>query len=143
MSPVILVKKPTGGLRLTVDMRALNKATVADPYPLPTVEDVHSGMGGCSFFSQMDYVTGFWQVLVNPEDIHKTGFTTPFGNYEFVRMAMGMMSASSTFQRLMDEVLQDVDGAKTYIDDTFAFTPTFEQHLLVLEKIFRRCLILR
>jgi hypothetical protein len=89
----------------------------------------------------MDYVTGFWQVLANPDDIHKTGFTTPFGSFEFVRMAMGMMSASSTFQRLMDEVLQDVDGAKTYIDDTFAFTPTFEQHLLVLEDIFRRCLI--
>jgi hypothetical protein len=80
-------------------------------------------------------------VLVNPDDIHKTGFTTPFGNYEFVRMAMSMMSASSTVQRLMDEVLQEVEGAKTYLDDTFAFTPTFEQHLLVLEEIFRRCLI--
>jgi hypothetical protein len=38
-------------------------------------------------------------------------------------MAMGMMSAPSTFQRLMDEVLDDVLGAKTYIDDTFVFTP--------------------
>jgi hypothetical protein len=58
MSPVILVKKPDGGLRLTVDMRALNKTTLPDPYPLPTVDDIHSGMGGSSFFSQMDCVTG-------------------------------------------------------------------------------------
>lgn len=141
MSPVVLVKKPNGGLRLCVDMRALNKCSVPDPYPLPNIDDVHSAMGGCRLWSQMDYVTGFWQVLVNPEDVPKTGFTTPHGNFEFVRMAMGMMSAPSTFQRLMDNVLRDLEGAKTYIDDTFTFTDTFEQHMVVLEEVFRRCLI--
>ena len=78
MSPVVLVKKPNGGLRLCVDLRALNKATLPDPYFLPRIEEVHAAMGGCALWSQMDYVTGFWQVAIKPEDCPKTGFTTPF-----------------------------------------------------------------
>lgn len=140
MSPVVLVKKPSGGLRLCVDMRLLNAATLPDPYPLPTVEQVHGDMGGCKLYSQMDYVTGFWQVPIHPGDCHKAGFTTPWGNFEFTRMVMGMQSAPSTFQRMMDEVLADLPGARTYIDDTFAFTKEFEQHMYVLEQIFIRCL---
>jgi len=140
MSPVVLVKKSNGKLRLCVDMRQLNAATLADPYPLPTVDSIHGDMGGCKFFSQMDYVTGFWQVPIHPDDCHKAGFTTPHGNFEFTRMVMGMQSAPSTFQRMMDEVLQDLQGARTYIDDTFAFTSEFDQHLYVLEQIFVRCL---
>jgi hypothetical protein len=138
MSPVVLVKKPNGGLRLCVDLRALNKVTLPDPYPLPRIEEVHAAMGGCSLWSQMDFVTGFWQVPIKPEDCPKTGFTTPFGNFEFCRMAMGMMSAPSTFQRLMDEVLDDVPGAKTYTDDTFVFTPEFEGQLASLRQVFQR-----
>lgn len=138
MSPVVLVKKPNGGLRLCVDLRALNRVTIPDPYPLPKIDEVHAAMGGCKLWSQMDYVTGFWQVLVNPADAYKTGFTTPFGNFEFVRMAMGMMSAPSTFQRLMDEVLEGLPEAKTYIDDTFVFTSTFDAQLHALQQVFER-----
>jgi hypothetical protein len=114
MSPVVLVKKPNGGLLLCVDLRALNRVTLPDPYPLPRIEEVHAAMGGCAVWSQMDYVTGFWQVPIRPEDCPKTGFTTPFGNFEFCRMAMGMMSAPATFQRLMDEVLEGVPGASVH-----------------------------
>ena len=53
-------------------------------------------------------------------------------------MAMGMMSAPATFQRLMDEVLDNVPGAKTYIDDTFVFTPDFEGQLAILRRVFER-----
>jgi transposase InsO family protein len=138
MSPVVLVPKPNGALRLCVDMRMLNKCTVPDPYPLPHIEEMHAAMGGCQLWSKMDYVTGFWQVLVHPDDCAKTGFTTPHGNFEFVRMAMGMMSAPATFQRLMDTMLAGVPHARTYVDDTFAYTVHFDAHIHTLRQIFLR-----
>jgi hypothetical protein len=111
---------------------------VADPYPLPTVEDMHSSMAGCTLWSQLDAVTGFWQVPVAEEDVPKTGFTTPFGNFEWTRMPMGMVSSPSTFQRLMDQMLAGVEGARTYVDDTFCFTDGFEQQLRVLDAVLSR-----
>lgn len=61
-------------------------------------------------------------MLVHPDDVCKCGFTTPFGNFEFTRMVMGMKTAPSTFQRFMGTDLSGIDGAQTYVDDTFAFT---------------------
>lgn len=39
----------------------------------------------------------------------------------------------------MDEMLAGVPGAKTYIDDMFAYTMGFEEHLAVLREVFTRC----
>lgn len=138
MSPAVPVPKPDGSYRLCVDMRQLNKESKADPYPLPTVEEMHAAMGGCQLWSKMDFVCGFWQVEIHPDDRHKCGLTTPHGNFEFCRMVMGMQSAPATFQRLMDRMLAGVANAKTYIDDTFAFTVEFEQQLVALRQVFER-----
>jgi hypothetical protein len=138
MSPVVMVPKPNGKLRLTWDFRGINKGTVADPYPLPTVEAMLASMSGASLFSQIDAVSGFWQIPVHPEDIAKTGFTTPFGNYEWVRMPMGMDSSPGTFQRLMDQMLDGVVGADTYVDDTFVHSSDFEQQLHILRQVLAK-----
>lgn len=131
MCPVVRAPKPNGKLRLTCDFRPVNRHTLPDTYPLPTVEDMLASMAGSKLWSQIDAVTGFWQVPVHPDDIPKCGFTTPFGNYEWVRMPMGMVSSPATFQRLMDQMLDGVEGARTYVDDTFVSTEDFEQQLCV------------
>ncbi|KAL4113911.1 hypothetical protein QTP88_017465 [Uroleucon formosanum] len=38
-SPILLVKKKTGDVRMCVDYRELNKKTVPDKYPLPRIDD--------------------------------------------------------------------------------------------------------
>jgi hypothetical protein len=138
MSLVVMVKKPNGKLRLTIDYRLVNKHTIADPYPLPTVEDMHASMAGCTMWSQLDAVTGFWQAPVAEEDVPKTGFTNPFGNFEWTRRPMGMVSSPSTFQRLMDDMLNGVENARTYVDDTFCFTSGFDAQLRVLDQVLTR-----
>ena len=139
MSPVVIVKKPhSDKLRLCIDFRVLNSKTLnPDPYQLPVIDQVHATMSGCKFFSAMDVVSGYWHVRVHMPEL--LGFTTPFGNFEWVRMPFGLVSAPATFQRLMDKMLAGVQGAKTYIDDTFAFTKAFAEHLVVLREVFTRC----
>jgi hypothetical protein len=60
----------------------------------------------------------------------------PFGDFEFSRMAMGMMSSQSTSQPLMDEVLDSIPGAKTYFNDTLVFTADFEGQLAPLQRVY-------
>jgi hypothetical protein len=135
MSPVVMVPKPNGKLRLTCDFRGINKGTVPDPYPLPTVDEMLAAMAGSSLWSQIDAVSGFWQIPVHPEDIPKCGFTTCFGNFEWVRMPMGMVSSPATYQRLMDQMLDGIEEARTYIDDTFVATTSFDEQLLALRQV--------
>src|SRR3954465_3601427 len=56
---------------------------------------------------------------MNPEDVEKTAFITPFGLYEFLVMPFGLSYALATFQRLMNRVLQEFLGnfIAVYLDD--------------------------
>ena len=38
-SPILFVKKPAGGIRVCVDYRGLNAATVRNRYPIPLISE--------------------------------------------------------------------------------------------------------
>ena len=138
ISPVVLVQKKDGGLRMCIDFRKLNAVTKRDPYQLPRIETLTNRMAGCSFFSNQDVLSAFWNVPMTEEDIGKTGFTTSFGNYEWTRMPFGLINASSTFKRLMDQVTIGLENASAYIDDVFVFSQTWEEHLSALDVTLSR-----
>ena len=59
-SPVALVKKKDGTLRLGVDYRRLNKITKKDVYPLPRIEGALDRLHSAKYFSSMDLKTSYW-----------------------------------------------------------------------------------
>ncbi len=138
ISPVVLVKKKDGSLRMCIDFRRLNKVTKKDPYQLPRVDALTDRMQGCSYFSSIDVLSAFWNVPMADEDIEKTGFSTSFGNFEWTRMPFGLVNASSTFQRLMDSVVAGLGETAAYIDDVFIFSKTWADHLVALDNTLAR-----
>ena len=138
ISPVVLVKKKDGGLRMCIDFRRLNAVTKRDPYQLPRIDSLIDRMQGCQYFSSIDVLSAFWNVPMAPQDVEKTGFTTAFGNYEWLRMPFGLINASSTFQRLMDRVTSGLKNAAAYIDDVFVFARSWEEHLHALDATLGR-----
>ena len=107
VSPIVLVRKKDGSLRLCVDYRQLNSKTRKDAFPLPRIEESLDALTGASWFSTMDLVSGYNQVPVTERDKAKTAFCTPFGLFEWNRMPFGLCNAPSTFQRLMQRLFGD------------------------------------
>lgn len=67
-----------------------------------------------------------------------TAFITHRGLYECTVMPFGLTNAPATFQRLMDIVLAGLKWqcCLVYLDDIIVYSPTFEQHLADLTKVF-------
>ncbi|KAL5004610.1 hypothetical protein ScPMuIL_018066, partial [Solemya velum] len=85
--------------------------------------------------------SGFWQVEIAEEDKHKTAFSLgPLGFWECNRMAFGLTNAPSTFQRLMETCMGELNLRECliFLDDILIFSDTFDEHLKRLQGVFER-----
>ena len=138
-SPIVLVKKRDGSLRLCVDYRRLNSASTMDAYPMPRIDDLIDQLGKAKYISTLDLTRGYWQVPLEKAVRHKTAFSTPFGLYQFNVMPFGLQGAPATFQRLMDRVLQGLqDFTAAYLDDVIIFSEHWSDHQVHIHKVFER-----
>ena len=131
-APVLMVPKPGGKWRLTVDYRALNARMKRDSFPLPHPADIFNELAGHKYFSRMDLASGFWQIRIDPCDEDKTAFVAAsLGQYAWKVLPMGLCTAPSVFARLMQKVLKSLLGvcATTYLDDIGLYADTVTAHL--------------
>lgn len=139
-SPVVLVRKKDGTIRFCIDYRKLNKITTRDMYPLPRLDHTIDSLAGMIYFSTMDCVSGYWQILMNPDDVAKTAFVTHRGLYEFKVMPFGLVNAPMTFQRAMDLILSGLkyEICLVYLDDIIVFGRTWKEHCDNLRTVLER-----
>ena len=139
-SPVVIVPKKTGDLRICIDYRSLNNVTITDSYPIPHVQDQLESFRTAKYFTALDLASGYWQVEMDPKDRQKTAFITPSRLYEFIVMPFSLKNAPATFQRLMNKVLHQLIGnfCVVYLDDIIIYSTTFQDHCKHLQLVIER-----
>ena len=141
--PVLVKKAGTDELRLVVDFRALNDLSTGDRYPIPSIQSALNRVGKANWLSCLDLLAGFHQIEISVSDgsAQKTAFQTPWGQYMYVRMPMGLKSAPATFCRIVAAIFQGLPAgvAIDYVDDVATATSgTFADHVRDLAMVFDR-----
>lgn len=85
------------------DYRKLNVATVKDEYPIPVIDDVLDEVAGAEQISLSDGYSRYYQIGLVEEDREKTAFTTPWDNFAFKVLSMGLKNRHVEFQSTMDK----------------------------------------
>lgn len=139
-SPLVLVWKKSGDLRICTDFRWLNARTVKDAHPLPHQSDCLAALGGNAFFSTMDLTSGFYNIPLHESDRRYTAFTTPLGLYEYNRLPQGLCNSPASFMRMMLSIFGDLNFSSLlcYLDDLLVFAPSEEESLKRLSVVFSR-----
>jgi predicted aspartyl protease len=142
-APVLLVRKPGGGIRFCVDYRGLNALTVKDRYPLPLIKETLRNMSKARWFTKLDVIAAFHKIRMAPGEEWKTAFRTRYGLFEWRVMPFGLTGAPATFQRYVNHVLREYldDFASAYIDDIIIYSDgSLEDHRRKVQQVLEKLL---
>ncbi|KAE8893444.1 hypothetical protein PF003_g22412 [Phytophthora fragariae] len=106
-SPTLWVRKPNGKWRMVHAFNKLNAATIPASTPIPRKDVLQNNMAGCTIFSALDMVDGYYQLLMRESDIPLTAVSTPSGMlWEWLVMPQGLSNAPATFYRLVTQLFR-------------------------------------
>nr|GFC36425.1 reverse transcriptase domain-containing protein [Tanacetum cinerariifolium] len=96
------------GWRVCIDYQKLNDATWKDYFPLPFMDQMLNRLAGNEFYCFLDGFSGYFLILIDPQDLEKTTFTCLYGMFAYSRMPFGLCNAPGMFQRCMMAIFYDM-----------------------------------
>ena len=105
--PVLLVRKPGGGLRFYVDYRAFNEITTKNRYPTPLIKETLNILCKARHYLKIDIIAAFNKLRVAEKEEWKTAFRTRNGLFEYTVMPFGLYKAPLDWQAFINNILRE------------------------------------
>ena len=138
--PMVIVWKPNGKIRITIDYTRLNTYVSRPAYPLRTPKDAIDAIKpGDKFFTTLDAKQGYWQLELAEEARPLTTFISQQGRYRFLRAPMGLSATGDEYCRRGDAALAGVKCVEKVVDDIIIHTATLDEHVKKLREVLERC----
>ncbi len=138
-APVLLAKKPGGGIRVCVDYRGLNALTPRNRYPIPLIRETLDALCNAKYYTKMDIIAAFNKLRMAEGEEWKTAFLTRYGLFEYLVMPWGLQNAPATFQHFINSVLHEFldKFASAYLDDIIIYSKTKKEHREHVTKVLQ------
>ena len=138
--PILMAKKPGGGLRFCVDYRKLNSVTKKDCYPLLLVEELLGRISRGKIYTKLDICQGLYWIRMTPEAEDLTTFRTRYGMYRYWVMPFGLANGLAIFQGFINDIFMELldDFGTVFIDDLLIFSDAELQHQEHVKKVLQR-----
>ena len=123
--------KKDGSSRPCIDFRPINEVTVRDPFPLPLYMTFFDQIKGSKIFTKLDLRSAYNLIRIRDEDVWKTSFRTPKGQYEYLVMPFGLKNAPAVFQRFINYIMKPFldKFVAVYLDDILIYSKNKEEHI--------------
>jgi hypothetical protein len=140
ISPMVVQDKKSGEIIICVDLRKPNDACLHDPFPTPFPDEVLDNVGGHEVYSFTNGFSGYHQIRITKEDIHKTTFATEWRSLQYTVMPFGLKNAPSIFSKVVVEPFKEFlhKFLEAYFDDWTVFS-LLQNHIECLILMLDKC----
>jgi transposase InsO family protein len=149
-SPMMAASKKDGeggktSWRTCFDLRHINVLLSAFGKPpssnarVPRIEELLERAQGFDYASCLDLSSAYQQMMIAPEDRYKLAFTWNNRKYQWRRWPFGLCHATAQFQKIMEKVLEGIDGVLIYVDDVAILSNgSAEEHAERVSEVLKR-----
>lgn len=138
-TPIVPVIKSDVSVRICGNFKlTLNPNLVRDRHPIPLIDEIFMAMRNGKSFSQVDLEHAYMQIPVEENSRDYLTIITHKGLYRYTKITEGIASGPGDFQRKIEQCLAGIDGPIPYLDNIFCTGKTDEEHLEVLNAVFKR-----
>ena len=126
---IVPVLKSTGAVRIFGDYKVTtNRADKVDKYKIQNVTDLFTQLAGGTVYTTLDMSHACQQVVLGEESRPLTTINTSKRSFEFERLPFGVSSYPGIFQRIIEQLLQNIPMTVVYLDDMLVTGRTHEEH---------------
>ena len=140
-SPLVIVRKPDGNIRLAVDYRELNSVIKPTANQLPYQKLLFSTLANKKYFAKIDNLYGYYQLKLTERAQRYCSIITPWGLYSMNNLGFGVATAPGIYQQRMAGPILGffyLNGVVVYIDDTIIYASTIEEFIEHLDQVLKR-----
>ena len=133
----LFVSKKRGQLQMCIDYRVFNSVMVKNKYLLPQIDDLLDRLAGAILFSCIESKSGYYQIRVAEQDVHKMAMRTRYGSYEFIIIPFRLYNTPATFISIINGIfLEEIyECVAVDIDDIFIYLKNELDHIRDLRQI--------
>ncbi|XP_018359746.1 PREDICTED: uncharacterized protein K02A2.6-like [Trachymyrmex cornetzi] len=127
-SPLVVIPKTDGGVRLCVDYKmGVNQRLISANYPIQRIDEILNSLRDSRFFCRLDLFKAYLHLKVDKESSEIQTISTHRGTYRMNRLSFGIKTAPSEFNRIIDQILSGLNKTLSYFDDIIVHGSTKEE----------------